>query len=184
MTRVLALLAALGGTALAAPCLIAEDPGKPQPAQDTTAFEMTAQEKELLGLTNQARAKEKLAPLKPSPLLFKVARAHSANMARQGKMEHVLDSKNPAQRAMAGGYDYAKVAENIAWADSEKAPVREIVQGWLNSKAHRDNLLDRRLQEIGLGIARNDKGEVYFTQLFGTPRKKRPPRPPQDDPDR
>src|SRR5207249_3044988 len=54
-------------------------------------FTMSGPEKKLLDLTNAEREKEKLPALRPSPLLFKVARAHAANMAKQGKMEHELD---------------------------------------------------------------------------------------------
>ena len=138
--------------------------------KDTPRFQMSDQEKELLELTNKERAKEKLPPLKPNPVLFKVARAHSANMARQGKMEHVLDGKNPAQRVRDVGYDYAKVAENIGVG--ENVPMTEIMKGWMASKHHRENILNGKYTEIGLGIARNDKGEVYYTQVFGAPRKK------------
>jgi uncharacterized protein YkwD len=122
-------------------------------------------------MTNDARAKEKLPPLKPNPVLFRIARLHSANMAKQGEMNHVLDGKNPAQRTLAGGYDYAKVAENIA--ESNGAPLKDIMEGWMNSKIHRDNILKAGFEEGGLGVARNDKGNVYYTQLFGTQRKKR-----------
>ena len=55
-------------------------------------------------MTNKARAKEKLPPLKLNSVLTKVARAHSANMAKQEKMEHELDGKNPSQRIKEAGY--------------------------------------------------------------------------------
>src|SRR5436309_7032417 len=77
-------------------------------------FELTKDEKKLLELTNKEREKKKLPALKPNALLFKAARAHSANMARQEKMEHVLDGKTPGQRAKAAGYRYDWIAENIA----------------------------------------------------------------------
>jgi uncharacterized protein YkwD len=46
--------------------------------------------------------------------------------------------------------------------------VPDIFEGWMKSKAHRDNILKPEYQEIGIGIARNDKGEVYYAQEFGT----------------
>ena len=42
----------------------------------------------------------------------------------------------------------------------------------MNSKHHRDNILKPEFTEVGFGIVRSDKGVIYFTQLFGTPRKK------------
>src|SRR5262249_35732049 len=87
------------------------------PAADTKTDEakLSKDEQRIRDLTNEARAKEKLPPLKVNATLVKVARAHSANMAKQGKMEHVLDDKNPAQRIEKAGYDYRSVGENIAW---------------------------------------------------------------------
>jgi uncharacterized protein YkwD len=139
--------------------------------QEGANFEMTKDEKTLLELTNKERAKEKLPPLRPHPVLFAVARRHSANMAKQSKMEHVLDGKNPGQRVLAAGYDYGKVTENIATSDMPGVPLSTIVKEWMESKEHRDNLLSDRVSETGLGIAKNGKDEFYFTQVFARPRK-------------
>ncbi len=150
-----------------------------QKAEDAQApFALSNEEKTLLELTNEVRARHKLAPLKPNPALFKAARAHSANMARHGEMAHILDGKNPAQRALAVGYDYRKIGENVAWTDGDT--MQRVMEGWMNSKAHRENILEPRYEEIGLGIAHTKKGEIYYTQLFGAQRKKRP-QPPQED---
>jgi uncharacterized protein YkwD len=45
------------------------------------------------------------------------------------------------------------------------------MKGWMDSKGHRENILNPGFTEIGIGIARNDKGETYFTQEFAKPRK-------------
>jgi uncharacterized protein YkwD len=163
------LLPCLPALALLTALSLAEAAGEDK--KDTPRVQLSDQEKDLLKLTNAERAKEKLPPLEPNPLLFKAARAHSANMARQGKMEHVLDGKNPAQRVLDIGYDYAKVGENIGVG--ENVPMTEIMKGWMASKHHRENILNGKFTEIGLGVARNGKGEVYYTQVFGTPRRKR-----------
>jgi uncharacterized protein YkwD len=136
-------------------------------------FEMTKQERELLDLLNKERVKEKLPPLKPHPTLFKVARAHSANMARQQKMEHVLDGKKPADRVEAAGYNWGKVTENLIVADQVDIPLEKIVKGWMDSETHRKNLLGKDVTETGLGIATNAKGEIYFTQVFARQRRVR-----------
>jgi uncharacterized protein YkwD len=154
-----------------------------RPADDKAApaVEMTKEEQQLLELTNAERAKEKLPPLTPNATLFKVARRHSANMARKDEMNHVLDGKGPAERTRDAGYNYRRVAENIAEfefgkpAEAQKpldaAVIKEIMQLWMNSAVHRKNILDGRVEEIGLGVARNEQGKVYFTQVFGTQRK-------------
>src|SRR5947209_5219858 len=137
-----------------------------QPAQDE--FKMSAKEKKLLELTNAERKKKDLPPLSTNPLLFKIARAHSTNMAKQGKMEHVLDDKTPFQRALDAGYNYEYTGENIAEFD-ESFPVQVLMKEWMNSEHHRDNILNKNFTESGLGIARGKKGMVYYTQVFGKP---------------
>jgi uncharacterized protein YkwD len=151
---------------LACVALLALAADKPEPKK----FELTRDEQTLLELTNKARAAEKLPPLKADPILFQVARAHSANMLKKGEMKHELDGKNPVQRVEASGYDYKRVGENIAW--TQDAPVEIAMKTWMESKVHRDNILNSNYTEIGLGLAGNAKGEVYYTQVFATPRKK------------
>jgi uncharacterized protein YkwD len=146
------------------PVLLAADEKKKEPGK----FEISKEERVILDLTNEARKEEKLPPLKPNPTLFKVARAHSANMGKQGVMEHKLDDKTPAQRVKAAGYNYSWVGENIAMS-SELIP-EEIFDKWMHSKVHRDNVLKPQYKEIGIGVVKNDKGEWYYTQVFGARR--------------
>jgi putative heme-binding domain-containing protein len=132
---------------------------------------LSPQEKKMLELLNRSRAEKKLAALKPNPILFKIARAHSENMARQNKMAHELDGKKVKDRALGAGYDYRLIGENVAWAE-EDAEVPEVHDRWMKSKSHRDNILKGPYREVGLGVARSKKGNYYYTQVFGTRRRK------------
>jgi uncharacterized protein YkwD len=160
MKRLLQCLcvAALLGSGLLSPA--AGPPEKPAP-------KLTEDEAKLIELTNQERANEKLAALKPNPVLCRVARAHSANMARQGVMNHVLDGKGAPDRIKAAGYKYASCGENIGAGDTG---LEAVLKAWMNSKVHRDNILHRRFTQIGVGIVTDDKGKAYYTQVFATPR--------------
>jgi uncharacterized protein YkwD len=139
-------------------------------AKDRKKVELSEVEQAILDLTNKEREKENLPLLKLNKILCEAARAHSANMAKQEKMEHELDGKNPADRVKAAGYIYAHMAENIAVSDGEKPA--GIVKAWMDSKVHKENILNEKYTEIGIGIAKNEKGETYYTQEFGTPKKK------------
>jgi uncharacterized protein YkwD len=150
---------------LAAPLVVAEDKKEP------STFEMTKNERCLLELVNEERAKADLPALRPHPLLFKAARAHSTNMAKQRKMEHILDGKRPAQRVEAAGYDWGKVTENLITADQSDVPLERIVKEWMDSKIHRENILMKDVTETGLGIAKNARDDIYYTQIFARPRK-------------
>jgi uncharacterized protein YkwD len=132
-------------------------------------LEMSKEERAILELTNKERAKEKLPALEPNELLFKAARAHSANMAKQGELEHVLDGKNPGKRLDDVGYEWVDVGENIAQA-ADETPA-DIIKLWMGSELHRENILNKDFKQIGIGIVKNAKGEVYYTEVFATPKK-------------
>jgi uncharacterized protein YkwD len=144
----------------------ADEPKK----DDPPALKLSDDEQAFLDMTNAERAKEKLPALTANRTLFAVARAHAANMAKQGKMEHTLDGKAAKDRVDAAGYDYRRVGENIAKA--EGASPADVMKGWMDSKTHRENILQPAFTEIGLGVAVSDKGEAYYTQVLATPRKK------------
>src|SRR5437763_1113367 len=93
-------------------------------------------EKKIFELTNQERKKKELPPFKLSANLQKVARAHSENMAKQGKMEHNLDGMTPMQRVRAAGYAYARIHENIGAGDPE-VPIEDLMKAWMDSEGHR-----------------------------------------------
>jgi uncharacterized protein YkwD len=137
-----------------------------------TPFKMSEEEAKLLELTNLERKKKELPPLKASPLLFKLARAHSANMAKQQLLDHTLDEKSPFDRMKDAGYQFQKGGENIAEGD-ESIGIAVIIRNWMESKKHRANILDPEYTEIGLGVGRAKGGKIYYTQVFGKPFPKR-----------
>jgi uncharacterized protein YkwD len=158
MTQTWTLLLIIGCFSL----LGAGEPAKP--------FQQTPDEVKLVELTNQERKKMDLASLKLNPALSKIARGHSENMARQAKMEHVLDNKGPFDRLRDAGYKYMRAGENIA--SGQGVTLATIMKAWMDSKEHRANILLPEYTEIGLGIARDKTGQLYFTQVFAKPRTK------------
>lgn len=143
--------------------------GEKTAAEDEKFFKEAAQK--ILELTNAARKKEGLVELSANTMLADIARTHSANMAKQDKMEHILDGKAPKDRVLTGGYDYSYVGENLAVTDGDPSEV--IFKFWLESKVHREQLLNPNFREMGMGLVRDGKGRIWYTQLFGTQRKKK-----------
>lgn len=146
-------------------CLVSLEAGEP-----AKKFEQTPDEVKLFELTNQERKKKDVAPLKLNPALSKLARAHAENMARQGKLEHVLDEKDPYDRMRDAGYKYMTAGENIAY-DRKDAKVASVLEGWMESKGHAENILSPQYTEIGIGIAKDKDGQQFYTQLFAKPLK-------------
>jgi uncharacterized protein YkwD len=135
-------------------------------AGDQADVKLSAQEKKLVELTNAERKKKNLEPLRVHALLFQIARAHSQNMAKQGKLEHVLDGKNPLDRLRDAGYKFIAMGENVAKMPARDT-VEELMKMWMDSKIHHDNIVNPDVAEIGLGVVADSDGQVYYTQLFG-----------------
>ena len=85
-------------------------------------------------------------------------------------MDHTLDEKSPFDRLRAAGYKFLKAAENIAMG--EKGASQDLVmKSWMESELHRKNILNPDYTEIGVGIAADKSGQLYYTQVFAMPRK-------------
>jgi uncharacterized protein YkwD len=151
---------------LVLPALRAED------KKEKPKFKLTDAEQKIFDMTNEARKKEKLPALKLSQILCEVARAHSANMAKQGKLSHELDGKKPPDRIKAAGYQAAWGGENVG-ASNDPKPENAIFKMWMESPLHKANILKDKYTELGIGIAKDENGETYITQVFATPKRKR-----------
>jgi uncharacterized protein YkwD len=111
---------------------------------------------------NQYRVSKKLPPLTMDPRITQQARIHSENMA-SGKVKFSHDGFEGRAKAIA--IPYQSVAENVAYNFGFNDPVRNAVDGWIKSDGHRKNM-EGQFNFTGIGIAKNAKGEYYFTQLF------------------
>jgi uncharacterized protein YkwD len=133
---------------------------------DDPPLKMNTEEQEVVKLINAQRKLARVDELQPDAKLFQSARLHAANMAKQNKLEHDLDGKTMVDRLQATGYNLESVAENIAW--NQKTP-RKLIAGWMDSEDHKKNILTGDFVHIGLGMAKNDKGELYWVAVFATP---------------
>jgi uncharacterized protein YkwD len=133
---------------------------------DDPPLMLTAEEQELVNLTNAARKKEGLSELQPHPKLFQSARLHAANMAKQDKLDHELDGKTMIDRLQAVEYGVESAAENIA---HKQTTPRKVMASWMESEGHKQNILTDSFMHIGVAVAKNAKGERYWVQVFATP---------------
>jgi uncharacterized protein YkwD len=84
-------------------------------------------------------------------------------------MEHTLDGKTPFDRLRDSGYQFAKGGENIAAGDAE-VTLPAVMEAWMKSKSHRENILLPEFTQLGLGLARDQAGHIYYAQVFARPR--------------
>ena len=135
-------------------------------------------------LVNDVRARgthcgeRSLAPAPPVTLswtLVDVASGHATDMAEHNYFEHEdLAGHSPADRVRSVGYREKLVGENIAYGPKS---VEEVVQGWLDSPGHCENIMDPRFAEMGLGYAVGhvSRRGLYWVQLMAAPRSVKTP---------
>lgn len=141
---------------------------------------------------NAERARAGLPLLSSDPKLADIARAHARDMATRRYFDHVSpEGKDPARRGLDAGYPCRKshgtylthgLGENIfqssvfssvtfgsggsrtyQWMDADEI-ARQVVEGWMGSEGHRENLLKRNFDRQGIGVAITPGGKVYVSQ--------------------
>jgi uncharacterized protein YkwD len=104
-----------------------------------------------------------------SATLAGVALGHASDMAHHDYFEHKdLAGRSPADRVRAVGYKEKLVGENIAYGPQS---AEEVVQGWLDSPGHCENIMDPRFVEMGVAYApgQASKRGLYWVQLLAAP---------------
>ncbi len=111
----------------------------------------------LFDLANQERSSRGIPALKWDASLAEAARGHALRMAQQNTLSHQFPGEPdlPTREKQAGA-KMSAAAENIAVGPSATA----IHTGWMNSPPHRRNLLDPRLNSIGIAVVQ--QGENLF----------------------
>ncbi|MFC3478191.1 CAP domain-containing protein [Halobacterium litoreum] len=122
---------------------------------------------------NEIRSQQGQDPLGSDVTVASVARAHSEDMADRDYFAHTNpDGEQPWDR-------YGDVAdspcrtfgENIAMVTvgpdaTEDSVANRVVDMWMDSSGHRQNILSAAWNEEGIGVYVTDGGEVYVTQNF------------------
>ncbi len=129
----------------------------------------------IIELTNQNRTAFGLPALVLNERLSDAARRKAAHMFTKNYWAHNSpDGTKPWSFILAAGYDYLHAGENLArdFNNSES-----IVEAWMNSPSHRDNLLNPRYVDIGVAVVDGQLtgGETTLVvQMFGTPQTSAP----------
>jgi uncharacterized protein YkwD len=132
---------------------------------DASTVERTAFDK-----TNEARVQNGMPPLAWDPLLCRMARMHSQDMAQRGYFAHETPEGLEAKdRGRALGILHFKVlGENIAYNKGFADAGAFAVERWMMSGAHRANILYIGFQASAIGSYVAADGSVYLTQVFIT----------------
>lgn len=132
-------------------CGFALAPAHAAPVQCTAVF----------SLVNQARSNASVPPLKSSNVLNEAAAIRAREIVREFSHNRpdgslfftVLDKHS---------FNFGPQGENIASGHSTGA---DVMNAWMNSTGHRDNILDTSYNRIGIG-AYSHNGRMYWVQIF------------------
>lgn len=112
---------------------------------------------------NQERRAHGLQPLTIDSRLEDAAAGHAVDMARRGYFTHESpDGETPFDRLRAAGCSFDYAGENIALAPD----VRTADNALFESAPHRENILSAEYRRVGIGIARDQNGDLYFVEDF------------------
>lgn len=124
-------------------------------------------EAEVIKLVNAERSKRGLAQLAQNWELCRVARYKSQDMITKGYFAHQSPSYGSPFNMMENfGIRFSAGAENIA---SGQATPQAVMNSWMNSSGHRNNILSASYTQIGVGVAKTSQGTCYWTQMFIKP---------------
>lgn len=140
------------------------------PSAPATPVRVDGVSKEIFNLINREREAAGVPRLREDTVLKKAAEEHSADMLEHGYFSHWSPNpgrSNVRKRVNLAGADPIRLSENIytctGYAPETVAAMT--VEAWMKSSGHRANILDRRLNAVGVGVFR--RGDTYYvTQDF------------------
>jgi hypothetical protein len=115
--------------------------------------------------TNQARGAHGLRPYTVAADLVAVAHRQSARMAAQQRLYHNPNLGSDVRNWQTAG-------ENVGMGGD----VASVQQAFMNSPAHRANILDRDFTEVGIAVVRDGNGALWVTAVFRQPQHASAPR--------
>ncbi len=121
------------------------------PASAATSFEA-----QMVARINVARVRHGQRPVTINPVLTAAARSHTGAMTSKHALFHTASFTTVCC--------WRSIAENVGFGGS----VRTLHLAFMRSPHHRANILDRRMREVGVGVAVVN-GQVWVTQLFRQP---------------
>ena len=143
---------------------------QPEPTAPANDADVDAMKQDIVDSTNGLRKENGIAPLTTSDKLMQAAQVRADEMAAHTAYSHT----RPDSQKFNTITDCPYMAENIHriadWTLSEQTLAEQAVADWNASTTHHKNMLNPKLSEIGIGLARgvNDNGNPcwYCVQLF------------------
>lgn len=148
------------------------EPDKPlsRPEDTSTTIDVNALKQDIIDRTNALRKENGVAVLRVNDRLMQAAQVRADEMAAHTVYSHTRPNGGKFNTVT----DCPYMAENIHriadWVLSDQTLAERAVADWYASTVHHKNMVNPKLSEIGVGLARgvNDTGDPcwYCVQLF------------------
>ncbi|MFI8370293.1 CAP domain-containing protein [Streptomyces sp. NPDC085466] len=120
---------------------------------------------DVVALANAERDRAGCDPLRTEARLAKAAQGHADDMATRDYYAHASpEGRDGGDRITASGYTWSAWGENIH--KGPKTP-ELAMDGWMESAAHRANIVNCGFRDIGVGVTLTADGP-WWVQDFGT----------------
>lgn len=127
----------------------------------------------LFELSNKEREKHSLPLLQYNKGLAEAAQKKAADMFAKDYWAHFApDGTTPWSFMLSSGYQYEYAGENLA---KNFLFSQGVVDAWMNSTTHRENILRKEYTEVGYGVVNgvlNGEETTLVVQMLGTPLNK------------
>lgn len=121
-------------------------------------------EYQLFDLTNASRVEHQLPILSWDNHVRETARKHSTDMAVNQYFDHTnLKGQSPFDRMKEDQIIFYLAGENLAYGQFSSIFAHE---GLMNSIGHRQNILRKGYEYLGVGVAFNNQSQPYYTENF------------------
>jgi uncharacterized protein YkwD len=130
----------------------------------TSEFRVSPEdEKKMFGLVNKERAQRGIRPVEWDERMAEVGRRHCEDMFRRGYFSHNSpEGLTPFDRMQNAGINFNFAGENLALAPN----IELAHQGLMQSKGHRENILQANFGHLGVGAIDGGPYGIMFCQEF------------------
>ena len=124
---------------------------------------LNKEEEKALYLINEFRQANGLDELKVVFKLQEVARKKAEDIVNNEYFSHTSPNLGtPFNMLQSNGIDYKIAGENLAG----NTTVPRAIRAWINSKSHRENILEEQYEYTGICVIESEKYGRVFVQLF------------------
>ena len=108
---------------------------------------------------NRLRLENKMGPVGLDAALNRLASEWAESISATGEMKH-----REGLLELAGRSGYGYLNENLYFSQAEPTAAG-VIRAWMNSQGHRCNLLQPRIDRVGLGLGKSANG--YYVVFNG-----------------